>query len=246
MPATAVGRELRRRPPAAEIDEGASMKTIGVIGGMSWESTVDYYRYINQEVARRLGGLHSAELVLYSVDFAPIEEMQTENRWDDAGRALAAAARRLEAAGAELLVLATNTMHKVAPAIEGAVEIPLLHIADPTGAAIREAGITTVGLLGTRYTMEGSFYRGRLEERFGLSVLVPPPVDRALIDGVIFEELCFGVTKSESKRRYLEIIAGLADRGAEGVILGCTEIGALISPLATRSLTAIAKRSRSP
>ncbi len=205
------------------------MKTIGIIGGMSWESTTDYYRLLNQEVAQRLGGLHSAELVLYSVDFAPVEAMQAEGRWDDAGALLADVAARLERAGAELLLLATNTMHKVADAIEAAVSIPLLHIADPTGRAIRSAGIETVGLLGTRYTMEEAFYRRRLEERFGLKVLVPDPEDRVLIDGVIFGELCLGVTKAASKQRYLEIIGDLADRGAEAVILGCTEIGMLIS-----------------
>lgn len=205
------------------------MKIIGIIGGMSWESTADYYRLVNQEVADRLGGLHSAELVLYSVDFAPIEAMQVEGRWEEAAQVLADVARRVEAAGADLLLLATNTMHKVADVIQEAVSIPLLHIADPTGAAIRDAGIDTVGLLGTRYTMEEAFYRGRLEERFGLTVVVPDVEQRALIDRVIFRELCLGITKSESKRRYLEIIDDLARHGAEGVILGCTEIGMLVS-----------------
>lgn len=204
------------------------MRTIGIIGGMSWESTADYYRIINEEVARRLGGLHSAEILLLSVDFAPIERMQQEGDWSAAGRTLAAAAVRLEAGGADLIVLATNTMHKVAGSVEAAVCLPLIHIADATGEAIAAAEVRTVGLLGTRYTMEQDFYRRRLEERFGLEVLVPDTDDRRTIDDVIFNELVLGTVREESRRRYVEIIGTLIDRGAQGIILGCTEIGMLI------------------
>ncbi|NOY56371.1 MAG: amino acid racemase [Actinobacteria bacterium] len=204
------------------------MKTIGIIGGMSWRSTQDYYRLINEDVARRLGGLHSADLVLVSVDFAPIEQMQQRGDWEAAGAALAQAARRTEAAGAEMLILATNTMHKVAPVIAGAVSIPLLHIADATGRAIAATGLRTVGLLGTRYTMEQDFYRGRLESNYGIAVAIPKPEDRALINGVIFDELCLGVTNEDSRAQYLRIVDGLVSDGAEGVILGCTEIAMLI------------------
>jgi aspartate racemase len=204
------------------------MKTIGIIGGMSWESSATYYRLINEGVARRLGALHSARLVLYSVDFDPIERMQTAGDWRAAGRMLADAAVRLEAAGADFLVLATNTMHKVADSIERSVAIPLLHIADATGTAIAAAGIRTVGLLGTRYTMEQDFYRDRLACTYDLEVLVPGPDDRALVDDVIFRELVLGRVEPASKRRYLEIIDRLATDGAEGVVLGCTEIGMLV------------------
>lgn len=206
------------------------MKTIGLIGGMSWESTLPYYRHINELVKERLGGLHSARIILYSVDFHDIERLQHSGRWDEAGDCLAHAARRLEAAGADFLVLCTNTMHKVASAIETAVSIPLLHIADPTGAAVREAGIRTVGLLGTRFTMEQDFYRGRLETRHGLRVLVPVEADRELVHRVIYNELCVGIVLEESRGAYREVIKRLAARGAEGVILGCTEIGMLVSP----------------
>jgi len=204
------------------------MKTIGIIGGMSWESTQDYYRLINEEVARRLGGLHSADLVLVSIDFAPIEEMQVRGDWDAAGALLAEAARRTEAAGADLLILATNTMHKVAPAITATVSIPLLHIADATGRAIAASGLRTVGLIGTRYTMEEDFYRGWLENNYGLDIAIPLPDDRTLINDVIFNELCLGVRKDDSKAQYLRIVDDLAAQGAEGVILGCTEIGMLL------------------
>jgi aspartate racemase len=206
------------------------MKTIGLIGGMSWESTVPYYRLINEGVKQRLGGLHSAKLVLYSVDFHEIERLQHDGNWDEAGARLAAAARALRAAGAECLVLCTNTMHKVAAAIEAAVDIPLLHIADPTAQAIRQAGIVTVGLLGTRFTMEEDFYRGRLETRHGLNVLTPDASDRAEVHRVIYAELCLGITREESRAAYRAIIGRLAARGAQGIILGCTEIGLLIKP----------------
>jgi aspartate racemase len=206
------------------------MKTIGLIGGMSWESTVPYYRLINEGVKQRLGGLHSAKLVLYSVDFHEIERLQHDGNWDEAGARLAAAARALRAAGAECLVLCTNTMHKVAAAIEAAVDIPLLHIADPTAQAIRQAGIVTVGLLGTRFTMEEDFYRGRLETRHELNVLTPDASDRAEVHRVIYAELCLGITREESRAAYRAIIGRLAARGAQGIILGCTEIGLLIKP----------------
>ncbi len=204
------------------------MKTLGLIGGMSWESTASYYAWINRHVADRLGGLHSARLILYSVDFAPLEAMQAQDRWEEAGELLADAGRRLEAAGAELLVLCTNTMHVVADAIEAAVSLPLLHIADPTGAAIRQAGLSCVGLLGTRYTMEADFYRGRLEDVHGLEVVVPEPAERALVHRVIYEELCRGRIEDESRRAYRRVVDALVGRGAEGVVLGCTEIGLLL------------------
>ena len=200
------------------------MKTIGLIGGMSWESTELYYRRINEEVRRRLGGLHSARLVLSSVDFAEIEELQHAGQWDEAGRRLALEARRLEAAGAALLLLCTNTMHRVAPAIERAVAVPLLHIADATGCRARDAGVRRVGLLGTAFTMEQEFYRGRLEAAYGLEVLVPPAAERAEVHRVIYEELCLGEVRAPSRDAYLRIIDGLRDRGAEAVIEGCTEI----------------------
>jgi len=206
------------------------MKTIGLIGGMSWESTVPYYREINALVRLRLGGLHSARVALYSVDFADIEPLQRTDRWDEAGAALARAARAVEAAGADFLVLCTNTMHKVAPAIEAAVSIPLLHIADPTAEAVRRAGIRTIGLLGTRFTMEQDFYRERLQSRHGLEVLIPEARGREVVHRVIYEELCRGVVTEESRARYREVIAGLVRKGAGGVILGCTEIATLVSP----------------
>jgi aspartate racemase len=204
------------------------MKTIGLIGGMSWESTVSYYRMINEEVKRRLGGLHSARTVLYSVDFHDIEELQRAGRWDEAGAILATAAHSLQAAGADFIVLCTNTMHKVAPAIDSAVTIPLLHIADATAAKIRHARIGTVGLLGTRFTMEQDFYRGRLEQQ-GLTVIVPEQLDRDFVHGVIYDELCLGSIRDESRERYRVIIGRLVAAGANGIIFGCTEIGLLVS-----------------
>lgn len=204
------------------------MKRIGLIGGMSWESSAEYYRLINEHARELAGGLHSADCVLRSVDFATIEELQVAGRWDEAGQLLAAEARALEAAGAELIVLCTNTMHRVAGAIEGATALPFLHIADPTGEAVTAAGVSTVGLLGTAFTMEQDFYAGRLRERFGLEVLVPGEEERALVHRVIYEELCVGVVEEGSRDAYRDVIAGLVERGAEGVILGCTEIGLLI------------------
>ena len=204
------------------------MKTIGLLGGMSWESTLPYYRHINEAVRERLGGLHSARLVLYSLDFHEIEALQRQGDWAAAGTLLADAARRLESAGADFLLLCTNTMHKVADAIEAASALPLLHIADPTAAAIQAAGLQRVGLLGTRFTMEQPFYRQRLEDRHGIQVLVPDEPDRAEVHRVIYEELCRGVASEASRQAYRKVISRLVARGAQAVILGCTEIGLLV------------------
>jgi aspartate racemase len=206
------------------------MKTIGLLGGMSWESTVPYYRIINETVSERLGGFHSAKLVLYSVDFHEIELLQRSGDWQEAGRVLAQAGRSLEAAGADLLVLCTNTMHKVADDIETAVSIPLLHIADPTAQEIRKARVTKVGLLGTRFTMEEDFYRGRLRDRHRLEVLIPDDADRGVVHRVIYEELVLGLVRDSSRTEYRKIIQRLVDQGAQGVILGCTEISILVGP----------------
>jgi aspartate racemase len=204
------------------------MKTIGLLGGMSWESTALYYRIVNETVKQRLGGLHSAKVLLYSVDFHEIERMQHAGAWDEAGAELARAAARLEHAGAEFAVLCTNTMHKVVPAIERAVAIPVLHIADPTAAAIKAAGLRRVGLLGTAFTMEQSFYKDRLAERHGLQVLVPDAAERIEVHRVIYEELCVGMVRPESRERYRAIMANLVERGAESIVLGCTEITLLV------------------
>lgn len=204
------------------------MKTIGLLGGMSWESTELYYRRINQLVKQRLGGLHSAKVVLYSVDFQEVETLQQQGDWDRAGEILAEGAKRVAAGGADFLLICTNTMHRVAPAVENAVRIPLLHLADATGEKVRAAGLRTIGLLGTNFTMVQDFYRGRLENRYGLKVLVPPPDDRAIVHAVIYNELCLGSVREESRNEYLRIMAGLQARGAEGVIEGCTEIGILV------------------
>jgi aspartate racemase len=204
------------------------MKTIGLLGGMSWQSTMQYYRLANELVAERLGGLHSAQCLLYSVDFAGIERMQQEGRWDDAAATLASAAKSLEAGGADLVLICTNTMHKVYDQIAGAISIPVLHVVDVTAAAIRKAGLTTVGLLGTAFTMEQSFYRDRLAAH-GLDVLIPDDAQRAFVHRVIFDELCLGVIRDESRAGYVDVIEQLVQRGAEGVILGCTEIELLLS-----------------
>ena len=205
------------------------MKTLGIIGGMSWESTALYYRLINETVKARLGGLHSARLVLHSVDFHDIEALQRAGQWDQAGALLAQSGRALVAAGADALVLCTNTMHKVAGAIERAANVPLLHIADPTAAAIKAAGLSRVGLLGTGFTMEQDFYQERLR-RLGVEALVPPAADRTIVHRVIYEELVLGDVREESRAQYLRIIAGLVREGAQGVILGCTEIPMLVGP----------------
>ena len=219
--------------PHAEMPHGGmprgGMLRLGLLGGMSWESSALYYRLANELVAERLGGLHSAECLLYSVDFGPVEKMQAEGRWDDAGRLLAAAARSLELAGADLLLLCTNTMHKVADAIEAEVTIPLLHIADAIAGAARRAGLRRVGLLGTAYTMEQGFLRDRLAAA-GLTVLVPGAGDRAAVHRVIFDELCRGVMRDESRQEFRRIIERLAESGAEGIALACTEIELLIGP----------------
>lgn len=203
------------------------MKTIGLLGGMSWESTIPYYRLINEAVKQRLGGLHSAKLLLHSVDFAQIEACQRAGDWDAAGAHLAQAARGLQMAGAELLLIGANTMHKVAPAIEAAIGIPLLHVADATAQAVRAAGIARVGLLGTRFTMEQDFYVDRLASH-GLEVLVPPPADRDEIHRVIYAELCQGRLEAASRRVFRRVMADLVARGVGGIILGCTEIGLLV------------------
>ena len=204
------------------------MKIIGMIGGMSWESTAPYYRIVNETVKERLGGLHSAKLVLYSVDFQEIEHLQRTGAWDDAGRMMAQAAQSLQNAGADFLVLCTNTMHKVADAIESAVDIPLLHIADPTAEEIKRVGLKKVGLLGTRFTMEQDFYCGRLRRRHDLEVIIPNEIDREIIHTVIYEELCQGKVLTDSRMQYQRIIQRLVEDGAEAIILGCTEISMLI------------------
>jgi aspartate racemase len=215
------------------------MKTIGLIGGMSWESTAHYYAILNHETAARLGGLHSAPVIVHSVDFAPVEEMQRADDWAGAGRLLAGIARHLEIAGAGVIGLATNTMHICAPEIRAALTVPFLHIATPTAAALAADGIGKVGLLGTRFTMEKRFYIEELE-RSGLEVIVPD-VGITNLNGIIYEELVMGIVRDESRRTYVEAIARLAARGAEAVILGCTEIGMLIddtvSPLPTYDTT---------
>jgi aspartate racemase len=205
------------------------MRTIGLIGGMSWESSAEYYRLINEAVKVRLGGLHSARSVLLTVDFAAIEAMQMAGRWDEAGAVLAEAARNLERASADCLVLCTNTMHKVADVITAAVAIPFIHIADATAAAIQARGLRRIGLLGTRFTMEEMFYRGRLADQHGLEVLVPEADDRVIVNRVIYEELCLGAIREDSRAQYRVIMNRLVERGAEGIILGCTEITLLVT-----------------
>ncbi len=210
------------------------MKTIGLLGGMSWESTVGYYRAINEGVKEALGGLHSAKVVLYSVDFDPIEKMQHAGDWAATAEALSTAARRIEAAGADFLLICTNTMHKVAPEVQAAIDIPLLHIADATGDRLVAEGVTSVGLLGTAFTMEQSFYKDRLVDRFDLNVLVPNDKDRRIVHDVIYQELCLGNIVADSRKQYVRIIDELAGGGAEAVILGCTEIGMLVGQADTR------------
>jgi len=230
-----------RMPPACDLaglwcvrpgtaPRGAPLKLIGLIGGMSWESTIPYYREINETIREHLGGLHSARIVLYSVDFHDVERLQHAGEWAAAGALLSEAARALEAAGADFLVLCTNTMHKVASTIGAAVRIPLFHIADPTADAINSAGFSTVGLLGTRFTMEQEFYRQRLHERHGLQVLTPAREDRELVHRIIYDELCLGKVTDRSRAEYRRVMAELAGRGAEAIILGCTEISLLVGP----------------
>jgi len=204
------------------------MKTIGLLGGMSWESTLEYYRIINQEVQARLGGLHSARCLLYSVDFAEIEALQHQGQWAQSGAVLAEAARCLERGGADFVVLCTNTMHKVADTIQAGIGIPLLHIADATAENIKAAGVSRVGLLGTRFTMEQDFYRGRLEQVHGLDVVVPEPQAREIVHRVIYDELCRGMIRDSSRAAYRGIIGELGKKGARGIIAGCTEIELLV------------------
>ena len=204
------------------------MKTIGLLGGMSWESTVGYYRAINEGIKREKGGLHSAKIAMVSVDFAPIEVMQQQGDWEGMAALLIEHGQQVEAAGADCLLICTNTMHRVADAVQDNIEIPLLHIADATASALRHYGIQRVGLLGTAFTMEQSFYAGRLADQHGLDVLTPDAAGRDIVHRIIYEELCLGVLKDGSRAQYLEIIASLDERGAEAVILGCTEIGLLV------------------
>ena len=204
------------------------MKTIGLLGGMSWESTALYYQWINELVKEKLGGLHSARIAMVSVDFQEIEELQHKNKWDESGEILSKAARNIESAGADLLVICTNTMHKVASQIEAAISIPLLHIADATAEEIKKQGMKKVGLLGTKFTMEQDFYAGRLQEQHGLKVLIPNKEDREIVHRVIYDELVLGNVKEQSRQEYLRIMNKLRDEGAEGVIEGCTEIVMLV------------------
>jgi aspartate racemase len=206
------------------------VKTVGLMGGMSWESSAEYYRLLNESIRERLGGLHSAQCLMYSVDFAPVEELQRSGDWDAAGELLADAARRLERGGAEVLVLCTNTMHRLAEQIEAAVDVPLLHIADATAERVKAAGIGRTGLLATRYTMEEDFYRGRLASRHGLDVLVPGEPELTAVHDVIYEELCLGRIEPASRDLYREAIRGLERRGAKAIIYGCTEISLLVGP----------------
>ena len=205
------------------------MKTIGLIGGMSWESSLEYYRIINETVRERLGGLHSAKSVMYSVDFAEIEALQHQGRWDRATQLMIAAAQHVESGGADFVIICTNTMHKMADEVEHQIRIPLLHIVDATAAQISAQGLTRVGLLGTRFTMEAEFYKGRLADRHGVEVLVPGDGDRDVVHRVIYDELCQGQIREPSKQQYVRIMERLAETGAEGIILGCTEIPLLVA-----------------
>lgn len=204
------------------------MKTIGLIGGMSWESSLKYYQIINETVGAKLGGFHSAKSILYSVDFAEIERLQHQGRWEEAGRMLAEAAKNLEKGGADFIVICANTMHKVAEDIQAGIRIPILHVVDATAQRVKAAGIRKAGLLGTRFTMEEDFYINRLSQKHGLQILVPDLQGRALVHRVIFDELVFGKIRRSSREKYLTVIAQLAGQGAEGIILGCTEIGLLV------------------
>ena len=204
------------------------MKTIGMIGGMSWESSIEYYRIVNQTVKEKLGGLHSAECLMYSVDFAEIEALQSEGRWDEVTQAMIEVAQHVETGGADFVVICTNTMHKMADDVETAIGIPLLHIADATADAIKAQGLDKIGLLGTKFTMEEDFYRGRLVEKHDLDIIIPDVEDREIVHRVIYDELVLGEIKSESREEYKRIIEKLIAEGAQGIILGCTEIGLLV------------------
>ncbi|WP_029044526.1 aspartate/glutamate racemase family protein [Cupriavidus sp. amp6] len=204
------------------------MKTIGLIGGMSWESSAEYYRLINQEMKARLGGHNNARSLMATVCFEEIKALQHAEQWDQLGQLMQQAARQVEAGGADFVLLCTNTMHRVAPAIESVLNVPFIHIVDPTAQALRQAGIRRVGLLGTRFTMEQHFYRGRMRELHGIDVVVPEQADRDRVHDVIYEELCHGIVRDEARAEYQRIVAALAAGGAEGVILGCTEITLLL------------------
>lgn len=210
-------------------NQGEKMKVIGLLGGMSWESTALYYRWINEEIRKQLGGLHSAKIAMVSVDFHEIEHLQQTGQWDRAGQILARAAGQVQAAGAEFLLICTNTMHKVAPQIEEQISIPLLHLADTTAEYIKQKNMKTIGLLGTVFTMEQDFYKGRLIERHGLNVIVPSEKDRGIVNQIIFEELCLGIVNDDSRKKYLEIMDIMHEKGAEGIIEGCTEIVMLVN-----------------
>jgi aspartate racemase len=204
------------------------MKTIGLIGGMSWESSIEYYRIINETVKAKVGGLHSAKCIMYSVDFAAIEPLQHEGKWSEAAEQMIAAARNVEKGGADFVVLCTNTMHKTAEQIQSQIRIPLLHIADATAREIKTRGLRRVGLLGTRFTMEDGFYLGRLVDKHALAVVVPDERERQTVHRVIYDELCLGQIRESSRARYVEVIHNLVRKGAEGIILGCTEVGLLV------------------
>jgi aspartate racemase len=204
------------------------MKTIGLIGGMSWESSLEYYRILNETTKTKLGGLHSAKCIMYSVDFAEVETLQRQERWEEAAQLMIAAGKSLECAGADFVVLCTNTMHKLANEIQSNIHIPLLHIADATAEKIQAAGLRKIGLLGTRFTMEHDFYKGRLIDKYSLDVVIPDSKDREIIHRVIYDELCLGTVKQESREQYLRIMEQLVQAGAEGIILGCTEIELLV------------------
>jgi aspartate racemase len=206
------------------------LKKIGIIGGMSWESSLEYYRLVNELVKEKLGGYHSAKVIMDSLDFAEVELLQHEGRWQEAGKMMADSALTLQTSGADFVVLCTNTMHKCTPEIEAAIQIPFLHIVDPTAEAICKMGIKTIGLLGTRFTMEEDFYKGRLKDKYGLYVIIPSTADQEKIHQVIFQELVLGKINTDSRKDYLDIINNLIQNGAEGIILGCTEIGLLINP----------------
>jgi aspartate racemase len=223
------------------------MKTIGLLGGMSWESSAVYYRLINEGVAARLGGLHSAQSMMYSFDFEEIEILQHTNQWEEATRRMIGAAQQLERGGADFLVICTNTMHRMADAVQTRIHIPILHIADATAEVITSYGLRTVGLLGTRFTMEQDFYRGRLERLYGLRVVIPDEADREVVHRIIYEELCRGIVTEESRQQYRAIMRRLAERGAQGIILGCTEITLLVgqedSPVPAFDTTALHVRA---
>lgn len=205
------------------------MKTIGLLGGMSWESTALYYKQINEEVKKQLGGLHSAKVVIYSVDFDEIEKLQHQGKWDETAKILSEAAKNIQNANADFLVICTNTMHKVAPTIQEHIDIPILHIANATGKKLQEEGIKRVGLLGTAFTMQQDFYKDTIQTNFDIEVIVPTEEDIKIVHKIIYEELCLGTIKESSKKEYLRIIDSLSSHGAQGVILGCTEIGMLVS-----------------